>query len=232
MSVTKVPISNNNLRYGITIICVSIAFSLMQEDIGNTSLIKACQSEHSGADSVQFHHCDSENVDPEPHELPSIEAEDLITVEVCNVCLSVSPSIKDLIDVSCFKPGDIDHAKAPRVPVHWNHNSRQIERVRSLMDISADAYFKLPTRARVDIRPMPHVNVPQHLKRFVMCDRGWRCGGDQCTFAHSIEEREAWNEELLEQHAIATERIGGKLICCNIMLLHLGEGPGVKDHTM
>ena len=54
-----------------------------------------------------------------------------------------------------------------------------------------------------------------------MCDFGWRCGRDACMFAHSIEERDAWNEELLrqqQQSVIAVsdrrlryvERIGGK----------------------
>ena len=157
---------------------------------------------------------------------PSIMAEGPITVEyVCNVCLSANPSIRDLIDVGCFKPGA--HAKAPRVPVRWSHDSRRIERVRSV-EFSSDAFFgslslpKRDTRSRVDIRPMPRVNVPHQGKRFIMCDFGWRCGGDQCTFAHSMEEREAWNEALLRQQSATTaapgrrlsydERIGGKWI--------------------
>ena len=151
------------------------------------------------------------------------------TEYVCNVCLSANPSFRDLLDVGCFKTGA--HAKAPRVPVRWNHDSRRIERVRSLMDFSADTIFnslpvpKPDTQGRVDIRPMPHANLPQRGKRFIVCDRGWRCGGDQCTFAHSMGEREAWNEqlELLRQQSIMTaaapdrrfsydDRIGGKCI--------------------
>ena len=156
----------------------------------------------------------------------SIMAEGSITVEyVCNVCLSANPSIRDLIDVGCFKPGA--HVKVPRVPVRWNHESRRMERVKSL-EFSSDAFFgplslpKQDTRSRVDIRPMPRVNVPHEGKRFIMCDFGWRCGGDQCTFAHSMEEREAWNDALLRQQSAATavpdrrfscdERIGGKYV--------------------
>ena len=158
---------------------------------------------------------------------PSIMAEASITVDyVCSVCLSANPSIRDLIDVGCFKPGA--HAKAPRVPVRWNHDSRRVERARSLMELSHDTFFgslSAPKiESRVNIRPMPRANVPQRGKRFVLCDFGWRCGGDQCTFAHSIEEREAWNEELLRQQSATAaqvppdrrfsfdERIGGKYI--------------------
>ncbi|MCG8626655.1 MAG: hypothetical protein MJE68_32225, partial [Proteobacteria bacterium] len=62
-------------------------------------------------------------------------AEVSITADyVCNVCLSANPSIKDLIDVGCFKPGA--HAKAPRVPVRWNRDSRRMERFRSSMELS------------------------------------------------------------------------------------------------
>ena len=140
---------------------------------------------------------------------------------VCNVCLSANPSIRDLIDVGCFKPGA--HAKAPRVPVRWNHDFRRLERARSLMNSSTDTFFSPLSVPKPDIRPMPRVNLPQRGKRFIVCDQGWRCGGDQCTFAHSMEEREAWNRELeiLRQQSTTTaampdrrfsydERIGGK----------------------
>ena len=155
-------------------------------------------------------------------------AEPSITADyVCNVCLSANPSIRDLIDVGCFKPGA--HAKAPRVPVRWNHGSRRMERVRTSMEPSSDTYLgslslSKPPDNRINIRPMPRVSVPHGGKRFIMCDLGWRCGGDKCTFAHSMEEREAWNEALLRQQSAAMtaatappdrrvsfdERIGGK----------------------
>ena len=182
----------------------------VQEDISNTALIKAYQSRPTDAANVPPD-C-SENVDAEHHKLPSIGAESSITVEyVCNVCLSANPSIRDLIDVGCFKPGA--HAKAPRLPVRWNHDTGRIERVRSL-EFSSDAFFRylFPPKldARVNIRPMPHImNISQGESTFIMCDFGWSCGGDQCMFAHSVEERDAWNEELLRQQY--NEKIGGEL---------------------
>lgn len=160
-------------------------------------------------------------------------AEGPITVEnVCSVCLSANPSIRDLIDVGCFKPGA--HAKAPRVPVRWNHDSRRIERDRSLMEFSKDTFFgSLPVSkpdSRVSIRQMPRVNVPKGGRRFIMCDLGWRCGGDRCTFAHSVEEREAWNQALLRQQSATAaapagrrfssdDRIGGKYKLCHVFYI-------------
>ena len=97
------------------------------------------------------------------------------------------------------------------------------------MELSSDTFLgslpvPKPPDNRVSIRPMPRVSVPQGGKRFIVCDFGWRCGGNQCTFAHSVEEREAWNEALLRQQSAAMtaatapvgrrvsfdERIGGK----------------------
>ena len=143
------------------------------------------------------------------------------------MCLLVNPSIRDLIDVGCFKPGP--HTKAPRVPVQWNHDSRRIERVRSF-EFSSDAFFRslFPPKhnVQVNIRPMPHIfNAPQgkNIMSFILCDFSWRCGGDQCTFAHSVEERDAWNKELLRQQSAAIspdrrlsydEKIGGELFYC------------------
>ena len=132
---------------------------------------------------------------------------------VCGVCLSATSLQRGLIEVGCFKPGDIEHAKAPRVPVRWNHEARRIERIRSF-DFSTNSFFRSlsipinPDTNRVDIRPMPRMNVPQGGRRFIMCDFGWRCGGDACTFAHSIEERDAWNEELLRQQQSVYSSVG------------------------
>lgn len=57
-----------------------------------------------------------------------------------------------------------------------------------------------PQRSRDDserqsrIRPMPTVSITG---MFVLCDpRRGKCRGDNCTFAHSIEERDAWNARL------------------------------------
>lgn len=56
-----------------------------------------------------------------------------------------------------------------------------------------------PQRSRDDserqsrIRPMPTVSITG---MFVLCDpRRGKCRGDNCTFAHSIEERDAWNAQ-------------------------------------
>ena len=59
------------------------------------------------------------------------------------------------------------------------------------------------------IRPLPHLRLPPN-KRFILCkNAGGSCSrGDNCTFAHSKEEQEEWNAQLLEQDSAS--KIGGK----------------------
>lgn len=132
---------------------------------------------------------------------------------VCSVCLSANPSEISLITFGCFKPGA--HVKANRVPVRWSVEYRRVERIRSHESSAARP------RSVLGIRPMPS-DVPPRGKRFIVCDRGWRCGGDRCTFAHSLEERESWNSQLLLMHSASSatagtgrrshhgEKVGGK----------------------
>ena len=51
------------------------------------------------------------------------------------------------------------------------------------------------------VRPLPQPPLPQG-KRYILCVRGDRCKqlGERCTYAHSEEERLAWNRELDEIH--------------------------------
>ena len=55
------------------------------------------------------------------------------------------------------------------------------------------------------IRPLP--DPPLQSGRYVLCNRGVTCRGPQCTFAHSQEEMESWNNQLHDQmrHQPATE---------------------------
>ena len=46
-------------------------------------------------------------------------------------------------------------------------------------------------RATRSVRPLPNVSLPPG-RKFVLCDSG-RCRGENCPFAHSLQEREAWN---------------------------------------
>lgn len=122
---------------------------------------------------------------------------------VCSVCLSaIDPSEADLLITRCFKPDDYYHAIAPKALVWWNVKNRRMERIRSQEDsvgqISGAQSTLLP-----GVRPLPHER-PASGRRFILCDRGWRCGGDKCTFAHSVGEREAWNEQLHKQHSVSS----------------------------
>ena len=120
---------------------------------------------------------------------------------VCNICLSaIDPSEASLLISRCFKPDDYYHARAPKVPVWWNVEKRRMERVRSIKEDGVGQISVTQSALFPGVRPLPH-ELPPSGKRFILCDRGWRCGGDKCTFAHSVGEKEAWNEQLHRQHS-------------------------------
>ena len=125
---------------------------------------------------------------------------------VCSVCFSaIDPSETRLLISGCFKPDD--HARAPRVPVRWNFNNDRMERFRSQED-SVGLTSRTHSALLPGVRPLPH-DLPPNGRRFILCDRGWRCGGDRCTFAHSTEEKEAWNEQLLGQQSVSSSSTVG-----------------------
>ena len=122
--------------------------------------------------------------------------------KVCSVCFAaINPSEISLLTYGCFKPDHHDHTVARRVAVRWNHERGTMERIRTL----DNSIQSLISRARSlpVIRPMPR-SVPLVGRRFILCDGGWRCGGDRCTYAHSPEEKDAWNAQLQREHSAST----------------------------
>ena len=72
----------------------------------------------------------------------------------------------------------------------------------------ADAIEMDPDMTRGHVRSMPD---PWKMlgKHFILCDRGPRCRGDACTFAHSTDELDTWNTQLEEWRQL--QRDGAKL---------------------
>ena len=122
---------------------------------------------------------------------------------VCSVCLSaINPSEVRLLSFRCFKPENHYHARAPRVPVWWDVDNNRMERFRS-QESSVGQISGIQSTLMPGVRPLPH-ELPPTGRRFIMCDRGWRCGGDKCTFAHSVGEKEVWNEQLHRQQSVSS----------------------------
>lgn len=59
------------------------------------------------------------------------------------------------------------------------------------MHATKEVCYNKPT---ILIRPMPK-NSDKFRGKFVLCWNRSNCKNKQCTFAHSIEERDAWNKE-------------------------------------
>lgn len=57
------------------------------------------------------------------------------------------------------------------------------------------------------IRPMPR-NISLNGRKFILCRRGPRCVGEKCTFAHSKEERNAWNRQLIQERSASSSDTG------------------------
>ena len=139
---------------------------------------------------------------------------------VCQICLMAivhnpAADSKHLLTLGCFKPELPDHGLAQRVLVRWNFEQERIERVRN-RDLSGDV---MSMSHPGGVRQLPR-EVPQMGRRFILCDRGWRCGGDNCTFAHSQRERDVWNERILSRNTSASsgrfsygDKIGSTLQC-------------------
>lgn len=107
---------------------------------------------------------------------------------VCRKCLEDHPSRIDLLTHKCFAERGA-HSGIPRVQARWTER-RQLERVTS-------ASTPISSIQSASVRPMPRVDIPG---RFTLCD-GKRCKGESCTFAHSIEERDAWNRQKNSGHS-------------------------------
>ena len=71
--------------------------------------------------------------------------------------------------------------------VCWNPQSREF------VPLLYPQHLRENSECQFRIRPMPTVSIAG---MFVLCDpRRGKCRGDKCTFAHSIEERDAWNAQ-------------------------------------
>lgn len=142
------------------------------------------------------------------------------SVSVCSVCLSaISPTNQSLLTFVCYKPSH--HARAPRVRVKWNAERGMIERMKSQ---DSPLGMSFTTRSHPSIRPMPREVVLVPGRGFILCDRK-RCVGEQCTYAHSKEELDAWNEHLsasLSNRKFSyEEKIGCRLILIYYRFLYL-----------
>lgn len=105
--------------------------------------------------------------------------------DICSKCLYEDPSRYDLVTFKCF---DSDrHRGEQKMDVCWNFQSRELE---PMLYPSQDDSAERQSR----IRPMPTVLVT---RKFALCNPLRRkCRGEKCTYAHSIEERDAWNARL------------------------------------
>lgn len=96
-----------------------------------------------------------------------------IVMDVCLQCFQSYPEDKALISRRCKNVAA--HKNGGKVSVFWNPHRKTLE----------------------EIRPKPNVQLKQGAK-FMLCD-GWRCLGQKCTYPHSVQERDAWNSQLLEE---------------------------------
>ena len=108
--------------------------------------------------------------------------------DICGKCLHEDPSRFELVTFKCFYSDR--HRGEQKMEVRWNPQSRGLEPTLYPAQRSRD---RDGCERQSPIRPMPTISITG---RFVLCDpqRG-KCRGDKCTFAHSIEERDAWNAQ-------------------------------------
>ena len=106
--------------------------------------------------------------------------------DICRKCLYEDPSQYELVTFKCFQSDR--HRGEQKMAVCWNPQSRELE---PMLYHPRDDSAERESR----IRPMPTDPVT---RRFVLCNtrRTGKCRGDKCTYAHSIEERDAWNARL------------------------------------
>ena len=108
---------------------------------------------------------------------------------VCGKCLQDHSHNIRLIENFCFTKadhGEIQQQYSGKVLVVWNGEKRCLE------PVSAAAPF---------IRPVP--KLPYMTGGFKMCD-GILCKGKHCTYAHSIEEKIAWNAQRFRNIDLST----------------------------
>ena len=106
---------------------------------------------------------------------------------VCDLCLAANPYDVRLISEKCFNQKDHRYAKK-FVSVQWSNERQVLEHVEDTQSI----------------RPIPRVRLRANCK-FILCERGPRCRGDSCSYAHSREEQDDWNAQIQ-----AESKIGGK----------------------
>ena len=114
----------------------------------------------------------------------------LETEFVCNKCLEDNPRDKSLLSVICLKSNN-EHGRFRETEVWWRTEKGHLE------VFYDDMPGQIPR-----IRPMP---LSKHEGKFNLCDPS-RCWGKRCRFAHSIEEREAWNAEKFNQPKAARSK--------------------------
>ena len=104
---------------------------------------------------------------------------------ICCECLHEDPSRFELVTFKCF---NYDHHRGKqKIQVCWNPQSREF------VPMLYPHHLRENSERQFRIRPMPTVSITG---MFVLCDpRRGKCRGDNCTFAHSIEERDAWNAQ-------------------------------------
>lgn len=100
---------------------------------------------------------------------------------VCEKCLKDCPCDITLIEYMCFKR--MDHINSPsgaadKVLVVWDGEKRSLEQVQAPI---------------IRAVPLP-MDTPFMTGGFRMCD-GIQCKGNNCTYAHSMEEKISWNAQ-------------------------------------
>lgn len=100
--------------------------------------------------------------------------------QVCQRCLQSDPHDISLISYKCKNEAAHGHSVA-KVSVQFNSLTKE------LVEVS-------DRRTNPHIRPKPPISLPSG-KRYILCN-GVQCRGDSCTFPHSLEEKELWNNQL------------------------------------
>ena len=116
---------------------------------------------------------------------------------VCEACVRRRPARFELISEKCCEPAS--HDGSARVRAVWIPELRRLSVVDGRRE-SDDAKPRARAGARrqpgprpATVRPMPRVAFKGE---FRLCNRHLDCPrGDRCTFAHSEEEVDQWNEQ-------------------------------------
>lgn len=94
---------------------------------------------------------------------------------VCKRCLEEDPTTAWLLKTLCNR-SEIHSLNEPQVLVTWSGTKKRL----------------VVVEGNPPIRPIPKRSISGH--QFILCD-GTRCKGERCSYAHSFEELDAWNEE-------------------------------------